>query len=326
MNLPWHADIKQEILRLHGAGALPHALMLSGGKGLGAEVLAQDLAALLLCDAPMGDQACGQCKSCTLLEAGSHNDYKQLSPEEEGKQIKVDAVRALVEFVFGSSLRDGYKIAVIDPVEGLNTNGANALLKTLEEPAGNTILLLVTERPDAVLPTIRSRCQLFALNKPSKELGMQWLAEVLPSESPDLLSRYLDIAHGEPLRAKHYIELNAWQEQLSMLSGLSLVLKRQQTVSKLAGQWADDLLAQRLEWLVLWLEQMIRFVSTNDECVFVHDDGKAMLRYLAEKNEVEVLFALRQEMLEQLALLNGVTNPNAQLLCESVILSWNALM
>lgn len=326
MNLPWHRDITEGIANLEKQKQLPHAIMLSGGVGLGAGRLAEELAALILCLSPVDNTACGNCKSCSLLSAGSHNDFVRLSPEEEGKQIKVDAVRELVEFVTESSMRGGHKVVIINPVEAMNLSGSNALLKTLEEPAGDTILFLVADRQEAVLPTIRSRCQIKAIKPPEVEVAKSWLKSQGLAQSDEQLEAYLAIAHNEPLRALRYAEQGAWDQQLAMLKGLSEALKRQVSVPELAAKWSDDFLDDRLEWLIQWTEQMVRYVSTKEDSVFSHPEGLAMLRYLAGKSEPESLFALRDRMLIEFRLLRGTTNPNPQLLCESIILAWLELM
>jgi DNA polymerase-3 subunit delta' len=326
MNLPWHRDITEGIATLEAQKQLPHAIMLSGGVGLGAGRLAEDLAALILCEHSVESRACGKCKSCSLFEAGSHNDFVRLCPEEEGKQIKVDAVRELVEFVTESSMRGGHKVAIINPVEAMNLSGSNALLKTLEEPAGDTILFLVAERQEAVLPTIRSRCQIKTIFPPRPDEAQLWLRSQNLEQSDEQISAYLAIAHNEPLKALRYAEQGAWDQQLAMLKGLSEALKREVSVPDLAANWSDEFLDDRLEWLIQWAEQMIRYESTKDEAMFSHPQGVAMLRYLSGKSHPELLFALRDKMLKEFRLLRGTTNPNPQLLCESVILAWLELM
>jgi len=326
MIFPWHQDLLAQVVEKHRRNILPHAIMVSGGRGLGAGALVHALAASVLCESTEQNEACGQCKSCHLLEAGSHNDFIQLSPEDEGKQIKVDEVRRMVAFLTESSMRGGHKVAIIDPVEALNINGANALLKTLEEPAGDTVIFLVSERQEAVLPTIRSRCQIMTVPVPRTEESLKWLQQQTPNLDESQLESYLDIAHQEPLRAERYIEQGAWEQQLEMLNGLSQVLKRQVAVPHLAASWNDDYLSDRLEWLLLWAEQLIRFASTKDTEVFTHEQSKTMLEYLAKRATFEQLFELREVHLEQLRLHKGTTNPNSALLCEALILHWLALM
>jgi len=326
MSLPWHRDILSQVMTLHEKDALPHAIMLSGGRGLGANTLARELALLVLCESPVNLSACGQCKACHLMEAGSHNDFVQLSPEEEGKQIKVEAVRNVVGFITESSMRGGHKVAIIDPVEGLNMSGSNALLKTLEEPAGDTVIFLVTDRQDAVLPTIRSRCQILTVKPPVESEALEWLISVEPSLTKDRALEYLKLTHNSPLTAQRYAEQQAWEQQLQILQEFPKVLKKQISVSQFSEKLVGEGLADRLEWMLQWVEQMIRFKSLDDDSVFSHKESVAMLRYLAEKNSMESLFQLREKHLEQIRLLRGTTNPNPALLFEFLVIAWLGCM
>ncbi|KZX73374.1 hypothetical protein A3715_25075, partial [Oleiphilus sp. HI0009] len=292
--MPWHAELVETISDLEKRDALPHAVMLSGGEGLGVDVLAHTLARALLCESPASGYPCGQCKACHLMEAGSHNDFMSLELEEDAKQIKISQVRSLVDFVSESSMRGGHKVAVINPVEDLNIAGSNALLKTLEEPAGDTIIFLVAQRQEAVLATIRSRCQILNIQPPSHEDALSWLMQSLPAADSDVVHSCLSISNGEPVTAMRFIEQDAWGQQKTMIEGLGAAVKRKKTVSDLAESWADDYLQDRLVWLIQWIEQMIRFSSTEDESVFLNADSVAMLKYLAGKAGFSVLFELRE--------------------------------
>lgn len=143
---PWQQALWQQ---LAGRTQHAHAYLLHGPQGIGKRALAERLMALLLCQRPEGLQACGQCKSCLLLAAGSHPDNYVLEPEEADKPIKVDQVRDLVSFVVQTAQLGGRKVVLIEPVEAMNVNAANALLKSLEEPSGNTVLLLSAISPAA---------------------------------------------------------------------------------------------------------------------------------------------------------------------------------
>ena len=141
---PWQAALWQQLAsrKQHA-----HAYLLHGPAGIGKRALAERLRALLLCHAPVGLEACGQCKGCHLLAAGTHPDDFVLEPEEVDKAIRVDQVRELVSFVVQTAQLGGRKVVLLEPVEAMNLNAANALLKSLEEPSGNTVLLLVSHQP-----------------------------------------------------------------------------------------------------------------------------------------------------------------------------------
>ena len=146
---PWQVAQWQLYEHAIANNRLAHALLLSGPAGMGKNRFANFLAASLLCNAP--DEhlyPCNQCKSCTLYNAGNHPDINYIQPEDEGKQIRVELIRELIEFINLKSQYERYKIAIIDPAEAMNRSAANTLLKTLEEPPALSMLILVSHRPE----------------------------------------------------------------------------------------------------------------------------------------------------------------------------------
>ena len=228
---PWQTSQWASITKQYTDNSLPHAFLFSGLKGVGKLHFAKCLVAFLLCENNQNSQACGQCKQCKLLEAQTHSDYRLTEPEEGSAVIKVDAVRSLVEFFTLSSLQGGLKITILCPAEALNHNAANALLKTLEEPAGQSIIILISHTAGKLLPTIRSRCQVVDFNAPAHEVAHDWLRENLPQDSIDPTSEadviaLLQLASNAPLRAKEYAEINAVAENNSMLDEMASLLKK----------------------------------------------------------------------------------------------------
>lgn len=187
---------------------LPHALLLIGQKGQGKAALARAFAASLLCEQPKTDgQACGQCLACNWFGQGNHPDFRCLQPDalsedaeaEEGKkkasqQITIAQVRGLDDFLNVGTHRDGLRIILVNPAEAMNRNTANALLKTLEEPAPSTLFLLVSNEPLKLLPTIRSRCQSVPIPLPS---AAQAVAALNAAGIADA-ARWLALAGGAP--------------------------------------------------------------------------------------------------------------------------------
>lgn len=195
---------------------LPHALLFSGLRGLGKFALARQFAASLLCETPLADgTACGNCPACGWLAQGNHPDFRLLQPEalaeaeegegEQGKesskkasqQITIDQVRALDDFLHVGTHRQGLRVVVVHPAEAMNRSTANALLKTLEEPAAGTHFLLVSNEAERLLPTIRSRCQAVPVAVPSAEAAERWLAAAGVMDA----RRWLSLAGGAPLLA-----------------------------------------------------------------------------------------------------------------------------
>ncbi len=137
---------------------LPHALLFAGSDGVGKRSVALALVAWLQCDEG-GADACGQCRSCRQLAAGSHPDVQLVTVASGKKEIGVERAREVKRFTQLQPLRGKIKVALIDDAHMLTVAAQNALLKTLEEPPDHSLLILISHSPDALLPTVRSRCQ-----------------------------------------------------------------------------------------------------------------------------------------------------------------------
>ena len=208
----WPAWLDGSLLKLLAMReSLPHALLLRGHRGIGKGWLADRFAQSLLCETPGPDgSACRRCDACGWYASGNHPDFRRVSPltEEEGssrsertrREIKVDQIRALAGFVGIGAHRAGHKLVLIEPAESMNAIAANALLKTLEEPAGDTVFLLVCGNAGALPATVRSRCVPFTVASPSPAQALAWLRQALPGEE-SMLAQWLALADGAPLRA-----------------------------------------------------------------------------------------------------------------------------
>ena len=176
--LPWHRPQWRRAERGIRDGRVPHALLLRGAAGNGKARFAARLAAALLCrsDKP----PCGVCDSCRLSAAGSHPDRFDVTIPEDRREIVVDQIRDLVHSVGLTARLGGYKAVIVNPAEQMNRHAANTLLKTLEEPPGTTVFVLVSSNHALLLPTIRSRCQMIDFPVPDREVAVEWLrAQVL---------------------------------------------------------------------------------------------------------------------------------------------------
>ena len=168
--LPWHDPQWLRIERSIRSGRVPHALLLRGASGNGKKMFAARLAAVLLCGSK--DFPCGECGSCRLCAAGSHPDWTDVKLEPDRREIVVDQIRDLIHSI-GLTARFGrYKVVILESAELMNRHAANTLLKTLEEPPGATVFVLVSSNSAQLLPTIRSRCQSIDFPVPDPDIAL----------------------------------------------------------------------------------------------------------------------------------------------------------
>jgi DNA polymerase III delta' subunit len=157
-----HKVVIGNLLSLHLDNQLPHAVLITSGSGVGLASAASSLCATLLCK---GDAAepCGECTSCSRVAAGTHGDYRWVAVAEGKASIGIDQIREVGDFVTKTSGYGSQKILVISDAEKMTTGASNALLKTLEEPQGNSFIILLSQRSWLLPATIRSRCQTWRL-------------------------------------------------------------------------------------------------------------------------------------------------------------------
>ncbi len=174
-HLPWHERAWKVMDRGIRTDTLAHAVLLSGAGGLGKRVFADRLSGRLLCETKQSSEACGRCKGCALAKAGTHPDWREIIPEEPGRTLKVEQIREVIRFSGLTSQRALRKIVVVDPADAITESGANALLKTLEEPPGASLFILISQCPGALPPTILSRCQKIQFVNPDRAVIIDWL-------------------------------------------------------------------------------------------------------------------------------------------------------
>ena len=247
--LPWHDPQWLRIERSIRSGRMPHALLLRGASGNGKALFAARLAAVLLCRSSAAP--CGTCESCLLFVAGSHPDWTEVALETDRREIVVDQIRELIHTV-GLTARFGrYKVVIVDPADLMNRHSANTLLKTLEEPPGATVFVLISSSPAQLLPTIRSRCQRVDFPVPDPRIALDWLRGKVPD--PDSV---LALAHGAPVRAVEMssgglVEVrSALDRDLDeLLAGgdpMTVAVRWKELGRATVTRWLADILAERL--------------------------------------------------------------------------------
>lgn len=247
---PWLADSWRGLARALAERRLHHGLLLAAPAGFGKRALADALAAAALCT-QRGDegQACGVCRGCQLVAAGSHPDLARvtLEPRDDGKlrsEIVIDQIRSLSQRLALSSQFGGLQLALIDPADCMNASAANALLKTLEEPASATVIVLVADDPMRLPATIRSRCQRIEMRRPTRAEALAWLRA--HGIDAAVASAALEASLDNPGRALAWIGDGTLALRSACADDLAALTQGRRTASELAERWAADRADARL--------------------------------------------------------------------------------
>ncbi|MFC3104361.1 DNA polymerase III subunit delta' [Salinisphaera aquimarina] len=241
----WHDALWQHMGQAIAQDRVAHGLLICGPPGVGKRVFAARIVAALLCRgrADNGD-ACGECPACRQLGAETHPDVSRLVPEETGRMIKVEQVRNFSRRLHLTPQYDSGRIGWIDPAEQLSMSAANSLLKTLEEPPARCHIVLMTDRVSALMPTIRSRCQLWRVPPPAPADASAWL------QTQDIATEGLD---DDSLRTPFAVLERTTRDYDALTrnwdTALSDVIRNREDVSSAAARLAKDPPDLWLDWL-----------------------------------------------------------------------------
>lgn len=309
----WLVSDFQQLAGQYRQQRLPHGLLVVSQAGDGSELLLKELIALILCAQP-GDSACGNCKNCQLLATTHHPDYLKIEPEGKSQTIKVEAIRGVVGKVSETAQQGGSKIIHIAGAETMNVNAANALLKVLEEPTDNTFIFLETTALSRLLPTIRSRCRIQTLSRPSEDEALAYLESSGFNGDRNIA---LTIAGGGPILASSLSEseIDLWQEREKAFSSLNDFVSLSQFVN---GQDLKATFSQVLHWIDLGIRLQAQEGSVN------HTVSESFTLQLQGLDTV-TLFNFRDYILGKLSAINRQANLNAQLMGEELAANWLAL-
>lgn len=304
---------------------MPHAFLLYGAAGTGKVRFAEHLAKSILCEAPNADgQACAQCLSCNWFDQYSHPDYRRVRPgtidEEDAaeaaeagegsddtgdkktgkvgkaasKEIVIDQIRALAQFMNVSTHRQGRRVVLMYPAEALNVPAANALLKSLEEPNPNTVFILVSHQIDRLLPTILSRCHKLPLTVPSWEQALDWLTTQGLKEPTNWLAQQ----GGAPLLALDAAQAEDAKEMDDFLRGL--MRPDIDTSLKLAEKMQKMDMPKIVSHLQRWLYDIFSFKQSAK--IRYYPKYQQEIAQLASRISLEKLMRLIQSAQERQAI------------------------
>ncbi|MFS2002395.1 DNA polymerase III subunit delta' [Duganella sp. CT11-25] len=334
---PWQESSWQQLQLLRQR--MPHAILFHGAAGIGKSDFIERFAQGLLCEAVLPDgHACGACASCGWFSQQNHPDYRRVRPEaledepaaegEEGegeakkakstkapsKEIKIEQIRNLSDFMNISTHRQGLRVVVLYPAEALNMPASNALLKTLEEPPPGTVFLLASNSLDRLLPTILSRCRKFVLPMPNHAEALAWLkAQGVPDADS-----WLREQGGAPLAAMAQAETGN-RDDLEVLLQL-LARPSVEGALKVADKLQKVPLSAQVSWLQRWLYDVFSYKLAGN--IRYYPRYQKELAAVADKIHVSRLLAAIKGANERRATADHPLSP--KLFLEDMLLDYTA--
>lgn len=324
---------------------LPHALLLIGQHGVGQFELARHFAESLLCEQPMPThEACGQCLACDWLAQGNHPDFRLLQPggladetadssngastsdntkkKSSRQQITIDQIRMLDRFLHVGTHRHGKRIVLISPAEAMNRATANALLKSLEEPAPDTVFILASSESERLLPTIRSRCQVLHVPLPAADRALVWLQHAGVRDG----ERWLALAGGSPLLAAGLESgeegrlLKALLDEIACVSAFDPLVAAAALDKAVKADKSPLPLKRLIGWMQKWLLDLSLVSLAQAPCYFVAQ--MEILRQLAQATNTFRLLAFQRKALQYRAQCEQPVN--SRLFLEALLLNYAA--
>lgn len=319
MVYPWQKSTWQQFRHQYQQGRVPHAIILTGVQGLGQAELADQIASLMHCQSPLDSSPCGQCHSCQLLTAGNHPDHSSITPEEVGKQIKIEQIRALQQKQTLTATISQWKTAILMPADAMNNNASNSLLKLLEEPQQNTLLILISSEVTHLPITILSRCQKMPLPSPTVETSLSWIQQQ-GEFSHSEIEQALVISKSAPLAALALLTDNslAYLEQVSR--DFTALIQDKANPIQLAQQWQHYDLKLVLNYLQFRLKERIianskqENLRSNSHNWLIYDCIIKTIKLLFSSNNINKALLIEQFMV---SVMNKPTSQNTALNRES---------
>ncbi len=340
---PWLLPQWQQLMARRQQQRLPHAMLFSGSTGLGKTDLAYALGHSLLCRSPAGatnnnqsgavsGQACGVCDSCLLLAAGTHPDFYTIKPTPPKKSksknpvlnIRIDTIRELCHRLSQTSQMSGYRIVIIERADIMNTAAANSLLKTLEEPGNNTLLILLSASLNRLPVTIRSRCQQLKFGNPAYSQVENWLMQHGEYKQSETCRHAFRLAHDAPLAA---LAVAGELEHRQLLASALLAKSNGDYILDYSLKLSQCDKQQLLGWMLDWVNDLV-YLSANaageiEKSRIINQANSKQLEQLVQCVDRNRLFSLQSQILQILQ--QGSIALNPQLLWENLLLSWNNL-
>ena len=318
---PWQQTQWDYFTSLIAAGSLPHALLLSGQQGTGKRSFAKALVEAVLCQQPDdGGCACRQCKHCRLMAAGTYPDFMAVRPAADKPVISVEEIRELINKLYLTRHFNTYKIALIEGADSMNTHAANALLKTLEEPPEQTIIILVTDAPLTLPATLTSRCQSVPFYSPWQQQALAWLHGQFDQVDWEPLLR---VAQGAPLQALQYYQSELLDQRISVIKGFIALFESNADLLGIAAELQSAPFSLSMQWIQSAILDLLRIKASENPVTLENPDFYRPLLALAPALPVSLLVELWELLMWQKGIFDN--SLNRRLFTESLLVNSHRL-
>lgn len=332
--LPWQRAPLTELLSRRQL--LPHAMLVYGKQGVGKLEYARAISQSLLCESPDAGIACGICPACGWFHDGNHPDFRELRPEshdeddadnaaaqdapadgdtkekKKSREIKIEQIRDIGMFMTLTTHRAGFRVLLVYPAEAMNPAAANALLKTLEEPPPQTVILLVTDRIGRLMATIKSRCQKLLVPAPDEASALAWMT----AKGVDNADIALAQSGGAPLDAINFADADYQTDRKAFTNMLA---EKDADYLAAAQAFEKHELSNILDWLQTWIGDVALSRFTGE--VRHHRDHRAAISRIATRVNLPSLFRYESQLRQAR---RSVHHPlNARLLLEQLLISYS---
>lgn len=304
-----HDRVVERLRRLSSKGRVPHSMLFTGTEGIGKRLTAKALAASLLCLHPENGIPCGCCEACRAIDVGTHPDFYYIEPESKGKStaksIRIEQIRELESKLALAPKLSTTRVAILDGAELMNEAAENSLLKTIEEPVGPMVFILITDSPDSLLDTIRSRCVRMEFGLLSPEIIAGHLVK-LGAEEASAIGAIAEGSIGKAIRLYQGEGISLREDAVKTLE--ALLSPKGMTAQRLWDKGAElsamprENLDEWLGFLAMLLRDLLVLYSGAHELLYHRD----MLEKLADmagklqKNKAEAMLSIVRDMRHRL--------------------------